>query len=212
MDLGWATVRGRARWAMMLGIIVALGLIGGSLIALDRTVLPFNGWSSGTDAGASQQTLPATPPQIAIGATRSNRGTPATPGIPGATGAPLVPVLPTVAGGAGGPGAATGGTPAGTLGGTGGTGANGAAGGLDVGTPTAGAPGAGPTQPGVPRQVDSDNDGVPDATERAVGTNPTSGDTDGDGLPDGWERANGLDPNNRADAGLDSDGDGLRNA
>ena len=90
----------------MLGIVVALGLIGGSLIALDRTVLPFNGWSSGTDAGAAQQTLPATPPQIAIGAPRSNGGTPATPGIPGATGVPLVPVLPTTAGGAGGPGAA----------------------------------------------------------------------------------------------------------
>jgi len=37
------------------------------------------------------------------------------------------------------------------------------------------------------------------------------GDLDNDGLPDAWETANGLDPRDAADAGMDSDGDGLTN-
>ncbi len=43
--------------------------------------------------------------------------------------------------------------------------------------------------------VDTDNDGLPDILEFALGTNPIHWDTDGDGLPDGWEvlRTN-LDP------------------
>lgn len=36
-------------------------------------------------------------------------------------------------------------------------------------------------------------------------------DADGDGLPDGWEVEHGFDLNNPADAGVDSDGDGLTN-
>jgi len=216
MDLGWATVRGRARWATLLGVVVALALIGGSLIALDRSVLSFNGWSSGPATGIEQQTLPPAPEgALNIG---SSRGT-AAPlgGIPGAAGTPLAPVLPATGGGAGAAvgtpgGTAGGGTTGGLFGGTGGTGAPGAAGGLDVSPPTAGAPSTGSTQPvGVPRQADSDADGIPNVTERAAGTNPAVADTDGDGLPDGWERDNGLNPRDGADGSLDSDGDGLRN-
>src|SRR3954451_10386251 len=139
MDLGWATVRGRARWATVLGIVAALALIGGSLIALNRSVLSFDGWSSGPEPAVVQQELPAEP-RTAIGS-GSVSGTLGTPGIPGTTGSPPVPVLPTPAGGAGAVTGTLGGTTGGTTGGTGGTGANGAAGGLDVGTPTAGAPG-----------------------------------------------------------------------
>jgi|APHM01.1.fsa_nt_gi hypothetical protein len=38
--------------------------------------------------------------------------------------------------------------------------------------------------------TDSDGDGLSDAREREIGTDPTAPDTDGDRLPDGWE-ANG---------------------
>lgn len=37
------------------------------------------------------------------------------------------------------------------------------------------------------RGVDTDRDGVSDAAEAAIGTNPNKLDTDGDGLPDGFE-------------------------
>ena len=38
-----------------------------------------------------------------------------------------------------------------------------------------------------PETRDSDNDGLPDLLEFALGFNPFDFDTDGDGLPDGWE-------------------------
>jgi hypothetical protein len=43
--------------------------------------------------------------------------------------------------------------------------------------------------------VDSDGDGLTDAEELALGTDPHNPDTDGDGLPDGWEvhGVNGID-------------------
>jgi hypothetical protein len=51
---------------------------------------------------------------------------------------------------------------------------------------------------------DADNDGVSDADEVALGTNPSNGDTDGDGLPDAQEIVRGTNPLNP-----DTDGDGL---
>ena len=55
------------------------------------------------------------------------------------------------------------------------------------------------------QNVDSDNDGLSDARERELGTNPNNPDTDGDGLSDGDEvlvyKTNPLNP--------DSDNDGL---
>lgn len=52
--------------------------------------------------------------------------------------------------------------------------------------------------------VDSDGDGIPDAVERALGTNPNDPDTDGDGIPDGVEAPGG--------SPVDSDGDGIIDA
>ena len=50
--------------------------------------------------------------------------------------------------------------------------------------------------------VDTDGDGLTDATEVSIGTNPNDADSDDDGVPDGSEY----------DPGIDSDGDGLINA
>jgi len=58
---------------------------------------------------------------------------------------------------------------------------------------------------------DSDHDGLPDAVERRLGTNPHSADTDGDGMPDGWEVRYGLNPRNDLDATADPDHDGVDN-
>src|SRR3954453_13748658 len=97
MDLG---VRGRARWGTVLGIVAALALIGGSLIALNRSVLSFDGWSTEGQPGAVGQTLSPEPDTtIGIGSTG---GTLALPGRSGTAGTPLVPLLPTPGGGAGG--------------------------------------------------------------------------------------------------------------
>lgn len=67
--------------------------------------------------------------------------------------------------------------------------------------------------------VDTDNDGLFDYQETALGTNPNAADTDGDGVPDGVEVANGTDPldindpNNQGSPdpsySIDNDGDGL---
>ena len=42
--------------------------------------------------------------------------------------------------------------------------------------------------------VDTDHDGLTDAQETALGTDPTNPDTDGDGLPDGQEAMRGFNP------------------
>ena len=41
---------------------------------------------------------------------------------------------------------------------------------------------------------DSDGDGLTNAQEIALGTNPLNPDTDGDGMPDGWEAHFGTNP------------------
>src|SRR3954447_12321824 len=117
MDRGWATGRGRALWTT-LGIVVAIALIGGSLIALNRSLLSFDGWLSGSQPSEAQQTLPPEP-DIVIGTRSIGGGTAAAPGIPSPTGGVIVPVLPSAAGGGG---AAGSGTPGGATGRTRGTG------------------------------------------------------------------------------------------
>src|SRR5690348_3051334 len=64
MDLGWATIRGRTRWATALGIVTALALIVGSLVALNRSVLPFGGWPTDPESSAPDQFLPEAPSMI----------------------------------------------------------------------------------------------------------------------------------------------------
>lgn len=63
-----------------------------------------------------------------------------------------------------------------------------------------------------PANADSDSDGVSDGDEvQAHGTDPLAADTDMDGMPDGFEIQYGLDPQDSADASLDADSDGVSN-
>ncbi|MDP7467540.1 MAG: hypothetical protein QGF25_04845 [Candidatus Woesearchaeota archaeon] len=70
-----------------------------------------------------------------------------------------------------------------------------------------------------PNDADTDDDDVPDGQDRCphsaaerVGVEGCSlQDSDGDGIPDEWELFFGLDPNDRNDANVDLDGDGLVN-
>jgi hypothetical protein len=60
--------------------------------------------------------------------------------------------------------------------------------------------------------IDTDNDGIPDQTEIATGTNPNSYDTDSDGIPDGIEDANqngSVDYSETDPRLFDSDDDGI---
>src|SRR4051794_1668013 len=122
MDRGWATGRGRALWTTV-GVVVAIALIGGSLIALNRSLLSFDGWLSGSQPGAAQQTLPPEPDTV-IG-TRSIGGrTRAAPGIPSPAGGAVVAAPPHARGRGGAAGGGTaGGAPRGARGGRGGRGA-----------------------------------------------------------------------------------------
>src|SRR4051812_49494038 len=102
MDRGWATGRGRALWTT-LGVVVALALIGGSLIALNRSLLSFDGWTSGSQPGDVQQTLPPEP-YVPIGRRSIGGGAGAAPGGPPPGGATTRALLPALAGGGGGAG------------------------------------------------------------------------------------------------------------
>ncbi len=65
--------------------------------------------------------------------------------------------------------------------------------------------GCGSSEPATQQPVDTDGDGLTDAQEADLGTDPNNPDTDGDGLTDGDEvNVYGTDPLNP-----DTDGDGL---
>jgi hypothetical protein len=57
---------------------------------------------------------------------------------------------------------------------------------------------------------DTDNDGLTDAVEAAIGTNPLQASTAADGIADGWKVFYGFDPFSPI-AAQDADGDGLTN-
>ena len=87
------------------------------------------------------------------------------------------------------------------------------------GTPTATDPDD--NDPCVPNNTaalcDQDNDGLTNAQEAVIGTNPTNPDTDGDGINDGTEVTNTTDPLNACSPNVnfptcDQDNDGLTNA
>lgn len=59
------------------------------------------------------------------------------------------------------------------------------------------------------RLPDRDGDGLDDAFEERLGTDPNRPDTDKDTLSDGYEFRHGLDPRVAADESTDRDGDGL---
>ena len=63
-----------------------------------------------------------------------------------------------------------------------------------------------------PLNLDVDNDGLTNAAEASLGTDPRNPDSDGDGARDGFEVRNGLKPLDPSDGPLDPDGDGLSNA
>jgi predicted phosphodiesterase len=66
----------------------------------------------------------------------------------------------------------------------------------------------------LPADPDRDADGISNADELKIGTNPDLADTDGDGLNDGWELAHHFNPflTTGADGGQgDPDNDGLTN-
>jgi hypothetical protein len=61
-------------------------------------------------------------------------------------------------------------------------------------------------------ELDQDGDGLSDAEEAVLGTDPALADTDAGGIDDGSEVAQGTDPLDPADDAVDSDGDGLSDA
>ena len=59
--------------------------------------------------------------------------------------------------------------------------------------------------------MDNDGDGLTNASEVLIGTDPLNPDTDGDGMPDGFEARFNLKPLDPTDANDDADNDGLTN-
>ena len=57
--------------------------------------------------------------------------------------------------------------------------------------------------------IDTDGDGIPDAYEKLIGTDPDSQDTDGDGFTDGYELLTLYTDPTASNEDQDSDGDGL---
>ena len=55
---------------------------------------------------------------------------------------------------------------------------------------------AGDDDDSTPSDLDTDGDGLTDATEDQLGTDPNDVDSDGDGYEDGWEVGEGTDPTN----------------
>src|SRR3954447_10422502 len=173
-----------------LGIFGAVLMISAGLLALNHTVLPFDGWPlNGDRLNNGTQMLPRAPAE-------TGRLRTATGGTLAAINDGSVVISsPSASPVAGVPGTQAGVRTR-----------------LGVRPQRGGSSSAVPRPPLLSRAgVDTDQDGVDNRTEQQLGTNPLAGDTDGDGIPDGWEVANGLSPTVAADATADTDGDGLTN-
>src|SRR6478735_1271779 len=61
MKTGRLSPRTRARLASLAGVLAACGLIAGSLISLNRDVLPFSGWPTVQSQRGGETVVPAVP-------------------------------------------------------------------------------------------------------------------------------------------------------
>src|SRR4051794_7877385 len=181
------------------GVATSLVLMGASLAALTGNVLSVTNWSSSHNEATKGQLLPEIPSrQAAGGGTTAAGGQSTSPSgdeQATATPPPAITAAPTPLPITGGVSAAV--TPR-----------------PQTGAGDGGAPRVDTTTPGVQAQTsakDSDGDGLSNAQERRLGTNPLRADSDGDGLPDGWEARFGFDPRIRGDAHRDGDRDGVDN-
>src|SRR6059058_3925516 len=124
---GRISPRTRARLASVAGVLVACALIAGSLISLNRSVLPFSGWPTVKGQDPAQSEVPVVTQRQVASDRRAERG------VRLADGRVVAVALPGLTAGAGATAPATtfivpGAGPA-TPGGTGGTGGTGGGGG-----------------------------------------------------------------------------------
>ena len=158
-------------------------MIFAGLLALNHSVLPFDGWPLNDDRqNTGSQMLPRAPAETG----RLRTATGGTPGGSSAGGAAVI---------AGGAAPAT--SPV-TIGSAGAV--------LRLAAPPerARSRSTAPSAPLLSRAgVDSDHDGVDNSTEQRIGSDPLAADSDGDGIPDGWEVDHGLNPTTPVDAGAE---------
>ncbi len=102
MNVGRLSPRARARLASLAGVLVACALIAGSLVSLNRTVLPFKGWPTIKAQGPADSILPAVPDRGSASARRGERAG----GVRLADGRVVALPLPGVTAGPGAGGAA----------------------------------------------------------------------------------------------------------
>src|SRR3954453_15298531 len=181
------------------GVATSLVLMGASVAALTGNVLSVTHWSSSNDEATKGQLLPEIPTRQAAGGGTLAAGGQSASGSADEQAAATPPPAATAAP-----------TPLPTTGGVS----------AAVSPPLETGPGHGRpprvdrTTPSLVVQTsakDSDGDGLSNAQERRVGTNPLRTDSDGDGLPDGWEVRFGFDPRTRGDIHPDDDRDGVDN-
>jgi hypothetical protein len=193
---GSARLGRRARKTAYLtaGVAVSATLIAGSLSGLNVHVLGFTDWPILPDDGPASQVLPDPARGETIARLETGGGRPAVLAIPG-KGAPRIVAAGQLApDGSPLAGLIVDGEPLTD----GGRAINAGRGG--IGEPVA-----------TSSNADADGDGLSDAAEQLLGTNPLRGDSDGDGIPDAYEVENRMNPRMRADASADLDGDGVSN-
>jgi Bacterial TSP3 repeat len=182
MRLPRLSARARARWALVVGVVVAGTLAGGSLVALNRDVLPFGDWPSFSARPDGSQRLPDAPAQsrdARRGRPTPNAGTAVVLAPPAAATPAPIAAAPART------------TPAASLLERS-TGAAGSVG-RDRDSDSDGIPNSVEHSAGTnPTSSDSDGDGLPDGWESQNGLDPTNprdaaADPDNDGLTNATE-------------------------